>query len=98
MQKQPSYSQQTAEILAVQALTFIAEDDIRLASFIAATGIDPHSIRTAARDPNFLAGVLDHILADEKLLIAFADSAGIDPAEMGRAHRALGKAWERDLP
>jgi hypothetical protein len=98
MQKRTPYSQQTAEILAVQALTFIAEDDTRLASFIAATGIDPQSIRDAAREPDFLAGVLDHILADEKLLIAFADSAGIDPAEMTRAHQALGKVWERDLP
>lgn len=98
MQKRTPYSQQTAEILAVQALTFIAEDDTRLASFIAATGIDPQSIRDAAREPDFLAGVLDHILADEKLLIAFADSAGINPAEMTPAHQALGKVWERDLP
>jgi hypothetical protein len=98
MPKRPPYSQQTAEILAVHALAFIAEDDTRLACFIAATGIDPQSIRDAAREPDFLAGVLDHILADENLLIAFADNAGIDPAEMTRAHQALGKVWERDLP
>jgi uncharacterized protein DUF3572 len=98
MQKRSPYSQQTAEILAVQALSFIAEDDTRLASFITATGIDPHSIRAAAREPDFLAGVLDHILSDENLLIAFAERAGIDPAEMTRAHQALGKVWERDLP
>jgi hypothetical protein len=98
MQKRPPYSQQTAEMLAVQALAFIAGDDTRLSSFIAATGIAAQSIRDAAREPNFLAGVLEHILADENLLIAFADSAGIDPAEMARAHRTLGKVWERDLP
>jgi len=98
MQKRSSYSQQTAEMLAVQALAFIAEDDSRMSSFIASSGIAVESIRAAAREPNFLAGVLEHILADENLLIAFADSAGIDPAEVARARQALGKVWERDLP
>ena len=55
-------------------------------------------VRDAAREPNFLAGVLEHILADETLLIAFANTAGIDPAEVARARQALGKVWERDLP
>ena len=85
-------------MLAVQALAFMAEDDSRLGGFIASTGIAVESIRNAAREPNFLAGVLEHILADENLLIAFAASAGIDPAEVARAREALGKAWERDLP
>jgi Protein of unknown function (DUF3572) len=98
MQKRPPYSRQTAEMLAVQALAFIAEDDGRLSGFIALTGIAVQSIRDAAREPNFLAGLLEHILADENLLIAFAASAGIDPAEVARARQALGKVWERDLP
>ena len=98
MQKQAPYARQTAEMLAVQALGFIAEDDTRLGGFIASTGIAVQSIRDAARDPNFLAGVLEHILADENLLIAFADSAGINPTEVARARQALGKVWERDLP
>ena len=97
MQKQPPYSQ-TAEMLAVQALAFLAEDDSRMSGFVASTGIAVESIRAAAREPNFLAGVLEHILAEENLLIAFADSAGIDPAEVARARQALGKVWERDLP
>jgi len=98
MQKRPSYSRQTAEMLAVQALAFIAEDDGWLSGFVASTGIAVQSIRDAAREPNFLAGLLEHILADENLLIAFAASAGIDPAEVARARQALGKVWERDLP
>ena len=97
MQKQPPYSQ-TAEMLAVQALAFIAEDDSRMSGFVASTGIAVESIRAAAREPNFLGGVLEHILAEENLLIAFADNAGIDPTEVARARQALGKVWERDLP
>jgi hypothetical protein len=98
MQKRPPYSPETAEILAVQALAFMAEDDTRMSGFVASTGIAVQSIRDAAREPNFLTGVLEHILADENLLIAFADSAGIDPTEVARACQALGKIWERDLP
>jgi Protein of unknown function (DUF3572) len=97
MAKHAHNSRENAEILAVQALAFIAEDN-RLASFISSTGIAAPAIREAARDPDFLAGVLEHMLGDETLLIAFADSAGIDPAGVARARQVLGKVWERDLP
>jgi hypothetical protein len=42
--------------------------------------------------------VLEHMLADESLLIAFAEHAGIDPAAVARARKSLGTNWERDLP
>jgi Protein of unknown function (DUF3572) len=98
MQKRPAYSRETAEMLAVQALAFMAEDDVRLSSFVASSGVALQSVRTAAREPNFLAGVLEHILSDENLLIAFAEGAGINPADVARARQALGRIWERDLP
>jgi hypothetical protein len=98
MTKVPHYSQETAEMLAISALTFLAEDTERLASFAASTGIAVDAMREAARQPDFLAGVLEHLLADESLLIAFADGAGIDPSGVARARHALGKVWERDLP
>jgi hypothetical protein len=85
-------------MLAIQALAFIAEEPERLGSFLSATGLSPEQIREAAREPDFLAGVLEHMLADENLLIAFSQRAGIDPAEIGRACNALGRRWERDLP
>ena len=98
MIKRARPSPAAAEMLAVQALAFIAEDPERMGAFLAATGIAPGAIREAARSPDFLAGVLEHMLADESLLVAFADSAGLDPAEIARARRALGGEWERDLP
>jgi len=85
-------------MLAIQALSFIAEEPERLSAFVSATGIDIAAIRDAARQSDFLAGVLEHMLADESLLIAFAESAGVDPAEIGRALLAFGGNWERDLP
>ena len=98
MPKPLPYSNENAEMLAVQALAFIAEDENRLGGFIASTGVAPQSIRDAARSADFLAGVLEHMLADETLLIAFAETAGIDPGEVARARQKLGKVWERDLP
>jgi hypothetical protein len=85
-------------MLAIQALGFIAEEPERLDRFLAMTGIEAEQIRLAAREPRFLAGVLEHMLTDESLLIAFADSAGIDPAEVARARGAFGGKWEHDIP
>src|SRR4026209_2102826 len=63
-----SLASEVAEVLAVQALGFIAEDEERLGRFLALTGMGPAEIRTAARDRHFLAGVLDYLCGDEDLL------------------------------
>jgi hypothetical protein len=83
-------SKEAAEMLAIQALAFIAEDPERLGRFLEATGIPVERIRDAARERGFLAGVLEHMLSDESLLLAFADGAAIDPAEIARARSSLG--------
>ena len=54
-------------MLAIQALAFMAEDPDRLGAFMGATGLAIEGIRDAAREPSFLAGVLDHMLGDESL-------------------------------
>jgi hypothetical protein len=98
MKRQASDQKEAAESLAVQALAFLAEEPDRLAAFLAASGLSPDRIRESATEPHFLLGVLEHMLSDESLLVAFADSAGISPVEIGRARSALGSHWERDLP
>ena len=85
-------------MLAVQALVFIAEEPDRLALFLNITGLTQDRIRAAATEPDFLAGVLDHMLADENLLLAFAQNAGIDPAAVPQARFALGGKYEHDVP
>jgi hypothetical protein len=96
MKERSSISRETAETLAIQALSFLAEEPERLAAFLSTTGVTAETIRDTADEPGFLAGVLEHMLADEKLLIAFADSAGIDPGAVARAHSAFGHPWERN--
>jgi len=94
-----STSRKAAETLAIQALSFIAADPDRLGRFLAATGIGPDDIRTAAHEPLFLAGVLDHITADETLLLGFAADVKSDPRAIVRAQNALsGRRYERDVP
>jgi hypothetical protein len=89
---------EAAEMLAIQALGFIAEDPERLNRFLGMSGIPPERMRAAAQEPGFLAGVLEHMLGEESLLIAFAASTGIDPAEVARARGALGGQQERNMP
>ncbi len=85
--------------MAVDALAFLAADPERLGRFLALSGIGPDDIRAAATEPNFLAGVLEHITGDERLLLEFAAQADIKPAAVMRAAAALGAApWERDTP
>jgi hypothetical protein len=98
MKRPSSAAREAAEILAIQALSFIAEEPERLGGFLNATGLTPERLRESANAPDFLAGVLEHMLADESLLLAFADSAAIDPAAVARARNALGGNWERDVP
>jgi hypothetical protein len=92
-------TQEAAEGLAIQALTFIAGKPERLGRFLAVTGIGPDQIRAASSEPGFLAGVLEHLAGDERLLTAFATEAGVDPAAIGKALATLsGGAWQRDHP
>jgi hypothetical protein len=92
-------AQAAAEDLAIAALGFIAGEPERLGRFLAMTGIGPDSIRAAAREPQFLLGVLDHLAADEPLLLAFAAENAIDPGEVIKARATMAKrSWERDMP
>lgn len=87
--KNSSLLRENAEEIAVAALGFIAADSELLPRFLAITGIEASGIRAAAQEPGFLAGVLHFIAAHEPTLMAFAASAGIQPAAVLTAMRAL---------
>jgi hypothetical protein len=76
-------------VIALQALTFIASETERLERFLALTGLGPDDVRARAEEPDFLAGVLDHLLADESLLLAFCAEAGLAPEVPARARAKL---------
>jgi hypothetical protein len=90
---------EVAEIVAVQALSFIAGDPERLGLFLAESGIGPETLRTAAADPRFLASVLDFVMRDDATVKAFAAVSQLHPTNIAAAHQALNDPqWERDVP
>jgi hypothetical protein len=98
--KKPVHNpKQVAEIVAVQALSFIAGDPERLGLFLAESGIGPETLRTAATDPHFLANVLDFVMRDDATVKAFAAASQLHPTNIAAAHQALNDPqWERDVP
>lgn len=80
-----------AEDIAARALAFLAQDMDRLGRFLALSGLDPSSIRQVASEPHFLPSVLDHLLADEQLLLEFADAERLRPETIAEARQRLGR-------
>jgi hypothetical protein len=90
---------EVAEIVAVQALSFIAGDPERLGLFLAESGLGPDTLRTAATEPQFLASVLDFVLRDDATVKAFASASQLHPTNIAAARQVLGDpTWERDVP
>ena len=89
LKSKQSSNPNSARSLAVRALAFIGADSDRLTRFLNLTGLGPHNLRSAAADPAFLDSVLDYLVADEELLVAFAADAGVKPEAVARAHEAL---------
>ncbi len=89
LKKRTDPSRETAETVAVGALAFLAAQPEALTRFLRLTGLTPQTLREAAGEPGFLAGLLDYFLANEALLMDYARDAGLPPGEIGRARAAL---------
>jgi len=94
MTKGPGNPQEAAEFVAIQALSFLASDPERLGLFLTESGIGPQTLRTAATDPKFLAGVLDFIVRDDATIKAFADASQLTPQAVTNAREVLDPRWE----
>jgi hypothetical protein len=80
----------SAAALALRALAFIAADVERLERFFALTGVAPGDVRDLAMSPGFQLAVLDHLAAEEALLVEFAGLESASPEAVMGARRALG--------
>jgi len=89
MRNQTLQPLQAAETIAVNTLTYIASDSERLGRFLAETGLGPQTLRSAAADPGFLAGILEYLSRHEALILAFAAEAGLDPGHIAVARQIL---------
>lgn len=66
-----------AQIIAIQALGWLAGNDELCPIFLGSTGGSVDDLREQASDPAFLASVLEFITMDDAWVIAFCDSAGL---------------------
>ena len=82
-------SRDEAEALAISALSFLASEEHRLASFLHLSGMSPKDLRREAGSVAFLAGVLDFITSNESLLLVFGTEQHIDPALVMEARHVL---------
>jgi hypothetical protein len=103
LKKPVQKTREVAEIVAVQALSFLAGNPELLGKFLAESGIGPETLRSAASDPGFLIHVLDFVLGDDATVKAFAKSAQLDPTNVMAAREVLAEVrgdrkWERDVP
>ena len=65
--------------LALRALEWLLRDDGRRERFMALTGCGPEDLRAAAQSSWLLVAVLDYLLSDESLLLAFCADGDIAP-------------------
>jgi hypothetical protein len=84
-----SMTNETAELIGISALSFLAQDRQRLARFLSLTGLSPEELMREAAAADTLIAVLDYFLADESLLLTFAASTGVRPDDVAPARSAL---------
>ena len=87
MSGQKTLSPKAVESLAIEAFTLIAADPALASRFMSLSGFDAGSLRMAAKRPHFLAGVLDYVMTDERLLLDLAAATGHSPEAIAAACR-----------
>nr|WP_321444263.1 DUF3572 domain-containing protein [uncultured Cohaesibacter sp.] len=80
---------ETAEAIAIKALGFLSADPDLMGRFLALSGLDPADLREIASEASFLAAILDFLLTDDSLLLAFASNNGLTPEEVVTAKARL---------
>ena len=76
--------------IGLKALAFLAGAGEDLQRFMAISGADAASLRARADEPEFLAAVLDYLLANETLLVDFCKAESLEPRLVHLAAARLG--------
>lgn len=82
-------SLEKAEVLALRALAWLADDSDLCGIFLGAGGLEARDLRARAGDPELLASVLDFLLMEDRWVIAFCDAAGYGYDDLRAARAAL---------
>lgn len=84
-----TYTQETAETLALQVLAWLAAQDDLLPTFLGSTGFSEADLREGADQPEVLGAVLDFLTMDDAWVIAFCDTQGLPYEAPMAARQAL---------
>lgn len=80
---------ETAELIAIRGLAWLAGQEDLLNVFLGATGASLEDAQRRAGDPEFLGSVLDFILMDDDWVLGFAAENGLAPEDAMNARRYL---------
>ena len=86
-----------AEILALEALGWLAQEEDGLPRFLAQSGMDSGDLRAAAGSPETGVAVLEFLLGHEELLLRFCETAKVEPKAIHAGLRALSKSELREI-
>lgn len=82
-------SPETAETIALQALSWLVGNEEILPVFLGSSGSSIDDIKARADDPQFLASVLEFLTMDDTWVIAFCDSVNLPYENPLKARYAL---------
>mgnify|MGYP001029110203 FL=1 len=68
---------ESAELVALQALGWLASDEDLLPVFLGTSGASVEDLKTQATDATFLAAVLDFITMDDAWVMRFCDAGNL---------------------
>ena len=81
--------QESAEIVGLQALAWLAGNEDLLPVFLGSTGASEVDVRNGATDPEFLGGLLEFLMMDDAWVISFCDSISIPYERWIEARQSL---------
>ncbi|MDD8022567.1 MAG: DUF3572 domain-containing protein [Paracoccaceae bacterium] len=87
--------QETAYVLALRALGWLAGQDELFEAFLGQSGADAGQVRELAQEPAFLCGVLDFVLQNDAWVIGCAEELGERPEALVQARAQLGGGDQR---
>ncbi|WP_226925846.1 DUF3572 domain-containing protein [Meridianimarinicoccus sp. MJW13] len=82
-------TREDAQVVALQAVGFLAGTDDLVSVFMGATGIGREDLVTGIDTPEVQAAVLDFVLMDDQWVLAFAEETGRPPETVALARAAL---------
>lgn len=80
-----------AHVLAIRTLGWMASQEGLLDGFLSVSGASAEDLRTQADDPDFLTGVLDYLLMEDRWVLECAAELGVQPETIMGARAVLGR-------